>query len=184
MTDIPTVTQKTITAGNSVAWTISLDDYPASDSWALSYILLNSTTKITISSSADGDDHAVDLAAVTTAAYTAGEYEYTAMVTDGTDRYTVETGIITIMPDPSALSTYDGRSHAKKVLDALELLLEGKASDDAASYAIGNRSLTKMSPDELMMWRDRYRAEYRKEQMIAGNVKRKVIKARFSSVAI
>lgn len=182
MADIPTVPPTTITAGNSIAWTITLDDYPADDSWVLSYVLLNSTTKITITSSADGADHAVSVAAVTTASYTVGEYQFAAFVTDGTDRYTVDEGIIEILADYEIVTTLDTRSHVKKVLDALESLMEGKAAKDVVAYSIHGRSLTSMSIEEVRSWYDDYSARYRREQIKLGNIKRKIIKSRFANV--
>ena len=60
-------------------------------------------------------------------------------------------------------SGYDNRSHVKKVLDALEATLENKASQDQLSYSIAGRSLSRLSPTELIQWRDRYREEYNRE---------------------
>ena len=38
--------------------------------------------------------------------------------------------------------------------------------DDVANYSINNRSLTKMSPDELLKWRDYYKAEVLRDKRI------------------
>lgn len=180
MTDIPTVTQKTITAGDSVSWVINLTDYPASESWELSYVLLNSSSKITITSEADGDSHLIDVSAATTAAYTAGEYKYTALITDGTDRYTVETGTITMLPDPAEQTTYDGRTFAEVCLENIESILQGKASADNYSYSIGGRSLSKYSWDELITARNYFANEVRKEQRNeSGKTQSNLIKMRF-----
>jgi len=168
------------TAGDSLAYTDSLSDYPASSGWVLSYVLVKDGTQINISSSADGDDHSVSVLASATVLYDSGTYHWQAFVTKTTERYTVGTGIVAINPDFATQSTgLDDRSHAKKVLDALEAVIEGKAGKDITSYSIGGRSVTKMTPEEILMWRDKYRAEYRKEQVAAGNVTSNTIKVRF-----
>ena len=158
MTDTLTVTPTTITAGNSVTWVITLDDYPASV-WTLSYVLLNSSAKVTITSSADGESHSVSVAAATSAEYAAGEYRYTALVTDGTDRFTVETGSITILPDPAEQDTYDGRTFAEICLENIEAVISGKATQDNMAYSIAGRSLSKYSWEELLSARNSFRSE-------------------------
>ena len=80
-------------------------------------------------------------------------------------------------------TTGDTRSHAKIMLDKIESILEGKADSDVSSYSIGNRSLAKMTPEELTNWRDYYKAEYnrelRKEQIDRGEGTGNTIKVRF-----
>jgi hypothetical protein len=61
----------------------------------------------------------------------------------------------------------DLRSHAKKVLDNIQAVIEGRATIDQSSMSIAGRSLSRMSVDELMTFRDRYKAEYLKEIKLA-----------------
>jgi hypothetical protein len=49
------------------------------------------------------------------------------------------------------------------VLDALEAVIEGKATSDQLSYSIAGRSISKMSPAEILQWRDLYKTEYQRE---------------------
>lgn len=51
------------------------------------------------------------------------------------------------------------KSHAEKMLDAIEALLEGRAIDEYKSLQINNRRLDKHSFAELKEMRDYYRAE-------------------------
>lgn len=51
--------------------------------------------------------------------------------------------------------------HLETVINALETVLEGKATKDTQSYSIGDRSISKMSPDELLTWRNKYYQELR-----------------------
>lgn len=99
----------------------------------------------------------------------------------------MESGQIEILPDLAQATTdSDFRSHVKKVLDAIESLLEGKATADAMSYSIGGRSISKMGPTELLKWRDVYRVEYERELDAEGIAKgldsRRRIGVRFNRV--
>ena len=159
----------------------SFSDYPASGGWTLTYALVNTSNKIAITASADGDGHLVEVAAATTVAYVAGTYDWQAYVTKDPERYQVDSGVMEILPD-FAVQTggYDARSHVKKVLDALEAMIEGKASQDQLSYAIGGRSISKLSPQEVIDWRDAYAQLYRRElRKLHGQGERRSIKVQF-----
>ena len=175
--NIPT----SFTAGDTLEFSDSLSDYPASSGWVLSYVLVKDGSQISMSSTADGDDHSFSIPATTTANYSPGTYHWKAFVTNAPERYTVDSGVIEIEQDfTTQAQGFDDRSHVKKTLDALESVLEGKASADVASYSIGGRSLSKMTPEELLSWRDKYRAEYHSEQVANGNsVQSRKVRVRF-----
>jgi len=172
---------ETITAGDSVSWTKTFSDYPAS-SWTLTYALVMTGTLIEVTASASDDDYLVELAAATTADYSPGVYKYQAYVTGGTsERYTVGTGSIEVLPDFASQATgYDDRSFAKTCLDNIEAILEGKATADNYNYSIAGRSLSKYSWDELLSARSYFKNEYRIESAIeADKEQSNLIKARF-----
>lgn len=125
--DIPTSEPTAARAGDTWQWTRTLADWPASV-WTLSYTLINAAAKITLTATADGDTHDIDVPPATTAAYTAGRYDWTAQVTDGTNKYPVGSGAMDVLPDITAASTHDSRSHARVMLDAIEALLENRAT--------------------------------------------------------
>ena len=163
MATVPTTEPTTIRAGDLLSWSKSLADYPANDGWALAYTLINGSTKLTINASASGADHLVSVAAATSAAYAAGSYSWMARVTKGTEIYTVDTGSMQILPNLAALTTYDGRSHAKVMVEAIEAAIQGRASSVQLRMAINNRSIEYLSPTELIRWLSFYRAEVAKE---------------------
>jgi hypothetical protein len=150
-----------IVAGDLVTWkrTDLGSDYPPAE-YDLKYsaILEGATAAISdIVATASGNDFLVTLDGATTAAYAAGRFHWTAFIERKSDseKVTIGTGFW----DVSTKTGADPRSHAKRMLDAIEALLENRASADVASYQINGRSLTKMTVDELMTWRSRYRAE-------------------------
>jgi len=159
---IPTSEPSALRAGDTWRWTKSLADYPAT-SWTLKYRFKNAAGGFEITASTSGTDYSVTVAAATTAAYTAGVYSWLAWVEGGTsEKYSVDTGIATIDPDyrsGTATAAYDDRTHARTVLDAIEAVIEGRASRDQESYEIAGRSLKRTPIADLLKMRQHYKAE-------------------------
>jgi hypothetical protein len=135
--------------------------------------IIQGSTGITIGR--DGDGWAVTVDASATADYSAGIYLYVIHLTDGTERYEVERGTVEVKADIATMaSTDDPRSHVKKVLDAIEAVIEGRASNDELSYSIAGRSLSLTPIPDLLVLRDKYKWEYDREiraQKIANGLK-------------
>tara|TARA_R100000479_G_scaffold164263_1_gene103063 strand:+ start:343 stop:933 length:591 start_codon:yes stop_codon:yes gene_type:complete len=163
-------------------------DYPTAD-YALTYEFHEDSGgggshKFTITATETTTDYIVEIASATTASYTAGEYNWYAFITRSSDsqRIAIDEGH-TKLELNFANTNADNRSHAKKVLDAIQAVLENRASQDQMSYSIAGRSLSRMTIDDLMRFRDRYRAEYNREIKLK-RIKNKqdtgnTIKARF-----
>lgn len=161
--DVPTVEPNSVRAGDTWTWSRSLSDYPA-PTWTLAYALLNAGAKISITAAADGTDHLVTVAASSTAGYVPGTYSAVARATSGAESWTVWTGIIEVLPNLAALTSYDGRTHARKVLEAIEAVLEGRASTDQQSVTIGDRAIVKVPVADLLKFRDAYKLEVASEE--------------------
>jgi hypothetical protein len=156
----------TFTAGDTVAWTRSLADYPASAGWVLNYRFINATARFHVTGTASGDDHAMTVAAATSAAYAAGTYTWQAYVEKGSERYTVDEGTCKVEPDLAAVAAagYDDRTPARKALDALNSGLERFGNNaHVHSYEIEGRKMTFDSFSEFMAKRDRLAAEVARE---------------------
>lgn len=145
------------------------DDYPAS-SWTLKYYLKQLGTggaHIEITATADGDLFAVLVAASTTQGYTAGKYSWAAVVTGGSSEvYEVDRGVLNVLARYDQANALDDRSHARKMVDAIEALLENRATIDQQEYTIGARHLKRMTVEELTTWRDYYRSQVFQEDMV------------------
>ena len=154
-----------MTAGDSVSFDVRLADYPAPD-WQLFYTLFNATEVITLTSAAEHAAHAFTLTAAVTAAWTPGRYDWTAYTTGPDDaRLTLETGSVIIRANPAALTATDGRSHARRMLDAIEAALEGTATSqqlDTLRARHGDRDWQRDTA-KLIELRDTYRREVRME---------------------
>jgi len=120
--------------------------------------------KFVITATEITDDYIIEVPSATTAAYINGDYHWYAFITRTSDseRIAVDDGYAKIEIN-FADTNADHRSHAKKVLDAIQATIEGRASQDQMSYSIAGRSLSRMSIDDLLKFRDRYRAEYNRE---------------------
>lgn len=165
---IPTNEPDSLRAGDTWQWRREdlTADYPASDGWVLTYRFKNAAGGFEIVANADGDYFAVTVAASATEEFTAGRYRWQAQVTLSGVKKTVDTGTFEVLPGlfiDDAETALDQRSHARKVLDAIEALLEGRASKDQMEYSIAGRSLKRTPIPDLLVLRDRYLAEVRSE---------------------
>jgi len=144
-----------------------LTDYPAS-AYALRYVLRlfgTGATEIAIDANEDGNDYLIEVASATTAAYTAGWYEWQLYIIRSADseRIMLDRGRVELLPDRDE-STADPRNHNRIMLEALEATLQGKATRDQTSYSIGDRSIARMSPSEIQEWYDIYRRRVRDDE--------------------
>lgn len=172
MSAMPDKEPTTVTAGDTIQWQIALPDYPATDGWTLKYALRGSAGVINITSSASGSDHLVSITAATSATWSYGDYQWTRYVEKGAgttlERVTLASGTITIERNWAGVTTAtDTRSHVKRVLDAIEAVLEGRAGRSDAEYEIdtgGMRRRIKSIPiSELIALHSRYRHLYQQE---------------------
>lgn len=165
MTDIPTKEPLEIVAGDTVKWTKSLSDYPASESWVLTYYIKGNGINASAAATADGDDHAVTIAAATTAAWASGDCWMDGYVAKSGERYKVYSAKLVVKPDLSAEDgTFDGRSDAKIMLDAVETAIKALNFSDK-SYTLGDRTVTRRDLPELLQTRDRLKGEVYNEQL-------------------
>ena len=164
----------TLVLGDYWAWKRDdlADTYPIG-SYALTYEFHNDSggggvNKFTLTATEANDTYYIEAASSSTTGYAIGDYIWEAYITKASDsnRVMVDSGRTTITQN-LADTNADLRSHAKKVLDAIEAVIENRASMDQSSMSIAGRSLSRMSVDELLTFRDRYKAEYLKEIKLA-----------------
>lgn len=185
--EIPTSEPSVVVAGDTLSWRITLDDYPASAAWVLSYRLINATGKIDITAGASGDDHLVSVSAASSAVWSAGEYRYTAWVTKGAERHTVKSGTMRVRPNVAALNTLDDRTPEKIALDALRSAYVDYVSNNqghVAEYEIAGRRMKFRSAAEIWMQIERLSVEVAKqtaaERLAAGLPARRRLLVRFN----
>lgn len=149
---IPTAEPAVLQAGDTLKWRRTLPDYPASAGWVLAYRLINAAARIDIAAAAEGDDHLVTVPAATSAAWSDGDYTWTAFVTKAGERFTVGTGRVTVRPDLAAMPAgFDARSTARKALDDLRAALAAWISSNGhiQEYEVAGRRTRFASADDL-----------------------------------
>ena len=177
-TNYPEGVPSVLMVGDRWTWKrTDLADY-AIATYALTYSLrLEGTgaTEIDITASESGTDYLVAVASATTALYTTGWYQWQEYITRTADseRITIGSGRVEVVANRAAATT-DPRSHAAKVLAAIEAVLEGTASKELASYSVDGVAIQRRSTEELMRMRESYRyevAEEQADQLIARGLK-------------
>jgi len=152
-----------IVAGDTLNFCRSLSDYQAADGYQISYKLVNTAAVIEFSGADQGGgEWLFDIKPSTTESWQSGKFTWYEIATKGPDRFTLASGNTEIKPDPTA--AHDTRSYAQKMLDAVEALLQKKATKDQQNYAINGRSLTRYSVEDLIALRDKFKAEVAQEK--------------------
>lgn len=163
--DIPEIEPVEIIAGDTVRWTKSLPDYKASDSWALSYVVVGRLGRPgVIAATTSGDGFAVTIAAATTAVWAAGDYTIRGYVTKSGEQFTVYEGRLTVKENLAASSgIYDDRSDAQIAYDnAMTIWKTVKAH---GSYSIAGRMYTSRNMAEIIQLVDRCKRDLVIEQL-------------------
>ena len=160
---IPEIEPTSIISGDLIRWRLKLTViYPPSD-YKIEYSLRKQSaisSEISIDSTVDKEYYNVVLLPKTTATFSVGAYVLHRFIFRKRDSARIQdkTSKIEILPDPQ-VSNSDSRSHALVMINKIESLLEGRADTDIDSYTINNREINKMSPKELLEWRNYYRQE-------------------------
>lgn len=163
----PTNEPLELRAGDTWEWRREdLSDFPAG-TWTLTYRFKNATGGFEVVATADGTNHEVSVASSTTANFLAGTYSWAAQVVNGATKKTVDMGEVKVLPNlfaGAAATASDLRSHPRKVLDAIEAVIEGRATLDQEEFQIGGRMLKRTSIPHLLKLRSRYQDEVAREQ--------------------
>lgn len=157
-----------LVVGDSLDFITSVVDYPASAGYTLKHRLVprSSGTAIEITASASGDDYETQVAAATTATWTAGEYSWFAWVEKAGERWQVDSGTCTLQINPATSSAYDGRSVAERALeDARTALANFSATGGRVkSYSIAGRSMEFDAAADILKLVTYWQAEVMRER--------------------
>lgn len=169
---IPTTEPLAFAGGETLKWRKFLTDYPATAGWTLKYYFRGPGAGFDEVATADGDDYLVVVASATTAPLVGGDWFWQGWIEKGAEKYLVASGQAKVTAAlPASGSTYDGRSSIKKILDAIDAMIQGKATQDQQEYQIGDRMLRRYPIGELVELRKTYANLYTQEQQTAGQAK-------------
>ena len=177
-----------LVVGDFIQWKRSdlSTDYP-NDEYTATYVARvtgGGASELQIVGVASGSAYLFTADSAATALYDAGYYHWQLEISRNSDgnRVVVAIGAFTVLVDLD-VNNSDPRTHAEIMLTKIESLLQGRADSDVSNYSIQGRSLTKLSIDELIKWRDYYNAEVnrmkRLEEIRLGRKTAATVKVRF-----
>jgi len=178
-----------IVVGDFIQWKKSdiVEDYPTATHSAeyVARITGGGSNEIKLAGTEASGYYLFTADSTTSSDFAVGRYHWQLEITETAsgNRLVIERGEFEAIPDLD-VNQSDPRTHSDIMLAKIETILEGKADSDVGSYSIAGRSLTKMSFDELMIARDRYKREvlqHRREELIKrGKASANTVKVRFS----
>lgn len=170
------IESSSVYAGDTVTWLRELPDYPA-PAHVLNYALSNADNVIKFVAVAESAAHRVLILPSESAAWAPGRYDWAAFVTTVAGlRKVVDQGVMLIRANPAATQARDGRTHARRMLDAIEAALEQRATTDQLDMVratFGQRSIERGQGQNggnptLIVARDTYMAEVAAEERAAA----------------
>lgn len=169
-------------AGDSLLLSISVDNFPASSGWTLTYYF---GSDISFSGTASGSAHSFALTPDVTGGFSAGTYQATARVTDGTNTFTVWAGQVVILPGVAGTSLgADRLPWYFAARDTMATVLAGKASRDVINSTIAGQQISRLTPKdaiEFYNYLDGMCRTYEQQQLAASGVTgSNMVKARFN----
>lgn len=149
-------------SGATESWTERHHLYP-SDEWTLS-LHLRGGSALDVDATANEDkSYALTLTAVNNDddPLVVGTFYWQIKVTNIADtdiKKFIDSGSIQVLADLSStdLETFDGRTKAQIMVEAIDAMLAKKATRDQQSFTIGQRTLQRMTPEQLLKWRTYY----------------------------
>lgn len=153
-----------IVVGDYLQWTRKdiASDYPTATHSAeyVARITAGGSDEIKLAATETDGYYLFTVSSATSALFAVGTYHWQLEITQTSsgNRVVVDRGEFEAIPDLD-VNQADPRTHADIMLAKIESILEGKADSDVASYSIGGRSISKLTFEELMSARDKYKAE-------------------------
>lgn len=156
----------TLISGDSLTWLTAagvdtVTGLPIdSAAYTLATSFRGSGGSLDVTATTSGTGWSSTITAVQSAGLPAGVYQWASYATKTGVRVTLQTGTLTVTPNlATANSTFEARTHARRMLDAIEAMLENRSTKEQQEYTIATRSLKYIPILELMQWRDHYKRE-------------------------
>lgn len=161
------------TRNAQVSWTARFSDFdPSTDTLTLVFAKSDDQQSVEATDNGDGA-FLITVDASASGAFKAGTYAVRASITSGGIRYQLDGQAgnpdyrfnVAVQEDfATQLSGIDARTHAATMVEAIEALLEGKATKDQMSYSVGDRSISRIPIPELIQLKEYYERQLNDEQ--------------------
>ena len=186
--EAPELEPASLVIGDFVQWKRSdlVNDYPTAD-YSAEYVAridAGGSSEIKIAATEASTYYLFTVTSTDSASFDAGMYNWQLEITQTStgNRVVVDRGHFEILDDLD-VNGVDPRTHSEIMVAKIESLLQGKADSDVSNYSIGNRSLTKLSFEELMNAREYYQREVvrhmNEERVRHGKTGSSTIRVRF-----
>jgi len=186
--EAPASEPASLVIGDFIQWKRAdlVNDYPTAD-YSAEYIAridAGGSSEVKIPATESSNYYLFTVASTDSASFDAGMYNWQLEITQTStgNRVVVDRGHFEILVDLDA-NNVDPRTHSEIMVAKIESLLQGKADSDVSNYSIGNRSLTKLSFEELMNAREYYQREVvrhmNEERVRHGKTGSSTIRVRF-----
>jgi hypothetical protein len=166
--------QPDLTAGDSLNYETDIPLYPPSQGWTAVLRLVpaqvgGAAVKIPATTSPTGDRFLWQVSPAVTSLWVAGSYAWAIWVEKAGERYTQQRGRLLVTADPDTLAVgTDTRSQAQRSLDAINAMLENRASDAQLRYKINGRELERYPLQDVLRLKAHFEAAVATENRAAG----------------
>jgi hypothetical protein len=161
---IPSTPPIEAVAGDTIAWTSSLSDYPATAGWVLTHAFRfqNGAGRLDITATTSGADFLSTITATQSAVLTPGVWVRASYVTLTTERYQIDSGPLTVSPNLATIDySTDLRSSAKVAYDNALKAWQGVTLGQ--TVMLNGRTYTQHNLKDLILYVDRCKADYQAE---------------------
>jgi hypothetical protein len=162
-------------AGDSLSFETDVSAYPADQGWTLKYRLIPrfstpAQSPVTLTAATyETTRYQVQVAPGTTALWEPGAYGWSSWVEKTGERITLESGQITVDPDPATSAQgLDTRSDAAVSLANVRAVIRGVASKNVLKYEINGRSLEHYSIPDLLTLESKLSRDVAAEENATG----------------
>jgi len=166
--------QDTLVAGETLNFLAITTDYPASAGWVVTLYLNPRAggTATSVTGTASGDDHLLQVSAATTAGWAPGAWAWETWAAKGSERYRLEAGQLQVQAGLiGAAAGLDTRSQAQRALDDAEAALAAW-TPTTKRYRINGREMEFNAPADIIAvinhWRTAVKREQAEQAMAAG----------------
>lgn len=172
-----------IYAGFKTSWIINNSEYSPSV-YTLKYTLKKpGVAPLTLTGVADGENHLFTITSSNSAEYEPGTYYFQCYAEDSNgERFSISAGKIEVKATLlGQADAFDPRTHAQKCLEAIEAVIEGRATSNQSSVKVGTKELQYYSFTELLALRAYYRNEVESESGNESGYADKALYAKFTN---
>lgn len=156
-----------INAGDSIKLLYGSPDYPATDGWALVFMLRNAAGHYDLTCEAQGSAHLIKQTPTQTSGFVAGNYAYRAQFIKDDEAITVAQGNVRINPSFGD-GAVDARGDAKIAYDNVTAMIAGKGNSGVYEYEIRGRRLKSYTIPELLALQSHLKRELAQEDAANG----------------